>query len=75
MRSQGGARSRLGQVLIVIGVCSFGLAFLVGLVSFFVPSQPGMPLLEVLTVLVPGVVGILGFGCAVTGAVILISRR
>lgn len=75
MSPEGGARSRLGLVLGVIGLCAFGLAWLLSIVSFFVPSQPGTPLLGVLTVLVPGVVGVAGFGIAVTGLVLLIHRR
>lgn len=74
MTSERGARSRVGLVLGVVGVCAVGLSFLIGVVLFFVPSQPETPLLAALSVFGPGVVGIVGFGLAVTGLVLVLSR-
>lgn len=74
MTSEGGARSRVGLVLGVAGVCAVGLCFLIGVVLFFVP-QPETPLLAALSVFGPGVVGIVGFGVAVTGLVLVLRRR
>lgn len=75
MRSGRGARSRSGLVLAVVGLSAFGLAWLMALVGFFVPSQPEAPLLGVLTVLVPGVLAVAGFGVAIAGLVLLVRGR
>ena len=74
-KSEAGALSRAGRALIIVGGCAFGLAWLSAIADFFVPSQPEAPLFGVLTVLVPGVLSISGFGMALTGLVLLFSRR
>ena len=74
MTSKRNTGSRPGTTLLAVGLGMLVLSWVVGVLSFFVPTTP-VPGIGAWIIFLPGLVGFAGFGLAIAGLVVVLTSR